>query len=125
MVEVSGGNDDRATTVVVEFLSIIREYRSSATKSAPTSSPFQLMKSVWKLILSVVSLTQNGAQRGQELASKFDAFLPEGYSMVSPNLLLLEGHTQRNDRGNERDENDKDREGWGCARTNEVYQWPS
>lgn len=26
-----------------------------------------------------------------ELAAKFDAFLPEGYSMISSNLLILEG----------------------------------
>merc|ERR1712238_143710 len=52
-------------------------------------------KKVWSLILAVVSRDdddyrdgEGGANLAKELAGKFDAFLPEGYSMVSRNLLL-------------------------------------
>lgn len=62
---------------------------------------------------------------GKELAAKFDVFLPEGYSMVSSNLLLLEGSLRKvcNDGRDEKNASEiVDVEDLGCARTNEEYR---
>lgn len=75
--------------VMVEFLNIITESRMK-----PQNSPFYVMKKVWSLILSVASRCKNGTQLANKLASNFDAFLPEGYSMMSSNLLFITGHRE-------------------------------
>ena len=90
------------------------------------------MKQVSKLILSIISKYDTGSDsssgRGvvkksrsnlaNELAMKFDVFLPEGYSMVSSGLLLLE--EAHNSHLPTRDENVNGVEG-GCARTEEEF----
>ena len=124
----SSVNTDYATSVVMEFLSIIKRSR----KAQPSlQSPFVLMKQVWKLILSITSKYEtntNSSNPGRmkksrstlanELAMKFDVFLPEGYSMVSSSLLLLE--EAHNSHLPTRDENENGVEG-GCARTEEEF----
>mmetsp|Transcript_11681 Transcript_11681/g.25595 ORF Transcript_11681/g.25595 Transcript_11681/m.25595 type:complete len:150 (+) Transcript_11681:255-704(+) len=129
--------DNRANSVVMEFLAIIKESRSSA--SIPTTKhsqqqqqqqppqttsphPFHLMKKVWTLILSIASQCSgtNANSLANDLAQKFDAFLPEGYSMVSSNLLLLEGSLLQN--GNQQQQGQDGGGGKeGCARTEEEY----
>ena len=102
--------------VVMEFLAIIRESREK-----PQSSPFHLMKKVWTLIATVASRCKDGEKLGNDLAAKFDGFLPDGYSMVSSNLLLLEGTPRMcTVKNGSNDDQDLIK---GCARTEEEYKW--
>ena len=112
---------DASTTsgVIMEFLSIIAESRSK-----PQNAPFHLMKRIWTLILSVASRCKNGTQLAQNLASKFDAFLPEGYSMMSSNLLFLQSQAlhdrQLNEIETRANGNDNISSGERCARTKQF-----
>ena len=103
----------------MEFLAIVAESRGR-----PQASPFHLMKKVWTLIASVAYRCKDGAKLGNALAAKFDVFLPNGYSMASSNLLVLEG-TLRTGTGTGTavvDDGDKDL-AEGCARTEEEYRY--
>ena len=99
----------------MEFLAIVAESRER-----PQTSPFHLIKKVWTLIASVVSRCKDGAKLGNALAKKFDVFLPDGYSMASSNLLVLESSLQtctattelKGDKGIIE----------GCARTEEEFK---
>ena len=105
--------------VIMECLSIIAESRSK-----PQNAPFHLMKRIWTLILSVASRCKNGTQLAQNLASKFDAFLPEGYSMMSSNLLFLQSQAlhdrQLNEIETRANGNDNISSGERCARTKQF-----
>jgi hypothetical protein len=81
----AGAISPSALGVTMEFITIIAESRLK-----PQDSPFCLMKKVWTLILSLASQNKNGTLLAQNLASRFDAFLPDGYSMMSCNLLFLQ-----------------------------------
>ena len=111
----------RPSDAVMEFLAIVAESRGR-----PQASPFHLMKKVWTLIASVAYRCKDGAKLGNALAAKFDVFLPNGYSMASSNLLVLEG-TLRTGTGTGTgtavvDDGDKDL-AEGCARTEEEYRY--
>ncbi len=54
-----------------------------------------------------------------DLAAKFDEFLPNGYTMASSNLLLLEGTPQISTASKAID-GDPDL-AKGCARTEEIF----
>ncbi|KAL7466138.1 hypothetical protein ACHAXS_006433 [Conticribra weissflogii] len=81
----SNGNDMNPTKIVLDFLNIVKEAKSDAHMTT-----FRLMHRVWSLIMSVVSRCDDGSNLGKKLASMFDAFLPQGYSMLSVNNLLLQ-----------------------------------
>lgn len=122
----SAGSSSEATAVVMRFLSIIKESRENGPgQGRGTSSPFFLMKKVWKLILSVVSSSSvqagvniAGTSLANQLAAKFDNFLPEGYSMLASNMLLLEICSGENDDGQKGAHIIQE----GCARTREVFR---
>ena len=81
---------------------------------------------------------EDGATLGKDLVAKFDFFLCEGYSMVSINLLLLEGATDacllRQQQRKDDDNDDVDASNTnsttvvncrlreGCARTDNEYR---
>jgi len=105
----SNGDDINPTTIVLDFLSIVKEAKSNSH-----TTTFRLMHQVWALIMSVVTRCNDGFNLGKKLASMFDAFLPQGYSMLSVNNLLLQGLNDRSSRMNiDLVE--------GCARTDLEY----
>jgi hypothetical protein len=112
---VAGRRNPRPSDAVMEFLAIVAESRER-----PQTSPFHLMKKVWTLIASVASRCKDGAKLGNCLAEKFDVFLPDGYSMASSNLLVLEGNLQActatTDFNGDKDFIE------GCARTEEEFK---
>ncbi|KAL3805255.1 hypothetical protein ACHAW5_010488 [Stephanodiscus triporus] len=111
----AGRRNPRPLDAVMEFLAIVAESRER-----PQTSPFQLMKKVWTLIASVASRCKDGEKLGNCLAEKFDVFLPDGYSMASSNLLVLEGNlkacTATTDFNGDKDLIE------GCARTEEEFK---
>ena len=100
-----------ANAVVMEFLTIVRESRVN-----PPQTPFHLMKKVWELILIVAPSKDGASGRANELAAKFDVFLPEGYSMVSSNLLILENIQRANRKMSQAEGGEGE-----CARTHKPF----
>jgi hypothetical protein len=85
-----GKQNTKLSVVVMKFPAIIRESRER-----PQAFPFHPMKKVWTLIVSIASRCKDGEKLGNDLAAKFDRFLPDGYAMVSVNLFLLKGTPRR------------------------------
>ncbi|KAL7486253.1 hypothetical protein ACHAW6_011837 [Cyclotella cf. meneghiniana] len=79
-----------ANDKVMEFLTIVKESRNNNANNSSIKNPYQLMKRIWKFIQSMthtIDQNEDNELLANELARKFDAFLPQGYSMLSQNYL--------------------------------------
>ncbi|KAL3782761.1 hypothetical protein HJC23_003082 [Cyclotella cryptica] len=102
-LKANSNSNPLANDKVMEFLTIIKESRINIGNDSSITNPYQLMKRVWNLIQSMTcGINQNEEKEvlANELARKFDAFLPQGYSMLSQNYLW------RQREGNDEEKND-------------------
>ena len=87
-------SNQSANEQVIAFLTIIRRSRDNPQQS----HPYKLIKQVWKLIKYITEpLSENERESMRtKLKQKFDAFLPDGYSMNSKHYFLDdESNTER------------------------------
>jgi hypothetical protein len=68
------------------FLTIVKEAKHNDSRQL---NPYQLMKRVWELINFITSplAEQERETSRAKLKKRFDTFLPQGYSMLSPNYF--------------------------------------
>ena len=81
-----------ANEQVIAFLTIIKQFRDNPQQS----NPYKLIKQVWKLIQHVTAPLEENERISTKikLKQKFDAFLPDGYSMHSNNYFLDRSTTE-------------------------------
>lgn len=87
-MKAHNNSNQSANHLVVTFLDIIRDARSC--NKPHESNPYKLMKKVWMLIKCVTEPLDEIEKESlrHKLKKNFDAFLPQGYSMLSPNYFM-------------------------------------